>query len=352
MPAVSVLIPCYNAVHTLDEALQSLVQQTFKNFEVAAVDDGSTDGSGELLDAWAGKEPRLRVIHQAHGGIVSALNAGWQASTAPLIARMDADDRCASERLARQVAWMKEQPQTAVLGSRVQAFTAPESSVGAGFNAGAGFRVGAGFNAYIEWSNSLLSDAEMRREIFVESPLVHPSVMLRRALLGRQRPYEDHGWAEDYDLWLRLALGGAQFAKLPETLLEWRESPQRLTRADSRYSPENFLRARVHYLLRGPLAGRDAVILWGAGLAGRQLSKYLLLQGAPLVAFVDIDPRKIGNLRRGKPILPPEALLDCLKRYRRPIVLATVGARGARPIVRARLNALGLREGEDWWAAA
>jgi glycosyltransferase involved in cell wall biosynthesis len=338
MPAVSILLPCYNAAHTLPETLQSLAAQTFLDFDIIAIDDGSTDTTPAILRSFAKQDGRMQVITQAHGGIVQALNAGWQASTAPLIARMDADDRCHPERLARQIAFLNEHPDVAVVGCQVAGFPAEE--------------VRAGFQAYIEWNNSLISDADLRREIFVESPLVHPSAMLRREWLAQVGGYEDHGWAEDYDLWLRLSLAGAHFHKLPEILLDWRESPARLTRTDSRYSVENFIRAKAYYLARGPLAGRDAVIIWGAGMMGRRLSKQLQRQNLPLSAFIDINPRKIGNIQRGLPILPPESLMMRWNNHKNPAVLVAVAARGARQIIRQRLEAFGLHEGQDWWSAA
>jgi hypothetical protein len=87
-------------------------------------------------------------------------------------------------------------------------------------------------------------------------------------------------------------------------------------------------------------------------MAGRRLGKHLIRQGVPLVAFVDIDPRKIGRTRRGLPVIPPEDLPAWWQRYTRPALLAAVGARGARALIRQRLQALGLREGQDWWGAA
>jgi glycosyltransferase involved in cell wall biosynthesis len=337
-PAVSVLMPCYNAAATLDQALDSLAAQTLADFEIVAVDDGSTDDTPVLLQRRAAADPRLRVIYTEHGGLVAALNAGLRACQAPVVARLDADDRCHPERLARQAAWLEAHPETDVVACRV-----------AGFPAG---DVRQGFQVYLDWQNSLLTNAEIRREIFVESPLAHPSVAFRRERVLALGGYQDHGWPEDYDLWLRLYLAGAGFARLPETLVEWREHPARLTRCDPRYSLENFLRLKAYYLMRGPLAGRDVVILWGAGMAGRRLSKHLLRQEAPLAAFIDIDPKKIGNLRRQRPILPPEALPGLLQGAACPALLVTVGSRGARAILRRRLNALGLVEGRDWWCAA
>lgn len=338
MPALSVLLPCYNAAETLPEALTSLAEQTHSDFEVVAVDDGSQDTTLQILQSWAKRDSRFRILHQDHQGILAALNAGLQVCRAPYIARHDADDRSHPDRLALQAAYLDAHPDVAVVGCLVSAF--PPGLVR------------QGFRLYLEWLNSLVSDAEIRREIFVESPLSHPSVVFRREWVERVGGYQERGWPEDYDLWLRLYLAGARFGKVPQVLFEWRERPERLTRTDSRYSLENFLRAKAHYLRRGPLQARDAVILWGAGMMGRRLSKHLLREGVPLRAFVDIDPRKIGRTRRGLPILPPEALLEQWGRYNNPALLTAVGARNARLLIRERLEALGLKEGQDWWSAA
>jgi glycosyltransferase involved in cell wall biosynthesis len=338
MPSVSVLLPCFNAAATLPEALESLAEQTFTDFEVVLVDDGSTDDSPAIAQAWVDRDRRFRLISQSHQGIIAALNAGLQACQAPCVARMDADDRSHPERLARQVAFLGAHPDVAVVGCLVDGYPPDQ--------------VRQGFSIYLEWLNSLVEDNDIRREMFVESPLAHPSVAFRKDWVEQVGGYQERGWPEDYDLWLRLYLAGARFAKVDQVLLDWREAPERLTRQDGRYSVENFLRAKAYYLARGPLADRDAVIIWGAGMMGRRLSKHLARQGTPLVAFVDIDPRKIGRARRGLPILPPQEFPAWWGRYANPVLLAAVGARGARPLIRAQVQRFGLREGLDWWCVA
>jgi FlaA1/EpsC-like NDP-sugar epimerase len=164
--------------------------------------------------------------------------------------------------------------------------------------------------------------------------------------------YEEHGWAEDYDLWLRMYLVGAIFAKVPEVLLYWRDHPERVTRTESRYSVANFLRAKAYYLARGPLSGRDAVILWGAGMMGRRLGKYLQQEKVPLVLYVDVDSKKIGGTRRGCLVVEPNELPRWWRKYKNPAILAAVGARKARSLIRKRLQDFGYIEGQDWWAAA
>jgi glycosyltransferase involved in cell wall biosynthesis len=337
-PAISVLMPCYNASATLDEALESLASQTWVDFEIVAVDDGSTDDTAEKLGTWAQRDKRIRVIHQPHSGIITALNYGLQHCRAETIARMDADDRSLPMRLEKQKNLLDEHPEIGVASCLVAGF--PQE------------QVGEGQRIYIDWLNALVSNAEIRREMFIESPLAHPSVMLRREWLEKAGGYQEHGWAEDYDLWLRLYLLGAAFAKVPEVLVEWRESPKRLTRQDERYSPENFLKAKAHYLVLGPLQGRETLIIWGAGMIGRRLGRLLQSHGAPLAAYIDIDPRKIGRTRRSLPILPPEELPGVWQQYKKPILLAAVGLRGARQLIRQRLVDFGLVEGDDFWCVA
>jgi glycosyltransferase involved in cell wall biosynthesis len=338
MPTVSVILPCYNAAKTLDETLDSLTRQSLSDFEVIAVDDGSTDGTLEKLETWAARDSRFRVLSQSHGGVIVAANAALRVCRAPYIARIDADDHAHPERLAKQVAYLDAHLDVSVVSSLVTAFPAKD--------------VREGYRIYIQWLNSLVTDADIRREMFVESPLANPSVMMRKTWVEKMGGYHDYGWPEDYDLWLRMYLAGAKFAKIPEVLLEWRDHPDRITRTDGRYSVENFLRAKAHYLASGPLKDRDAILVWGAGMIGRRLSKQLQKNQVPLVAFVDIDPKKIGRTRRGKPIIAPGDLLECWGRYQNPALLTAVGARGARDLIRSRLVVMGLVEGQDWWGAA
>ena len=337
-PMISVLMPCYNAGETLDETMQSLIDQTLLEFEIVAVDDGSEDSTSEKLAAWSRKDSRVRILTIAHAGIIPALNTGMEACRSHLIARMDADDVAHPERLERQVAYLEANPEVTVVGSLVEGF--PRDGVR------------EGFQIYIEWLNKLVDHDAITRDIFVESPLAHPSVAFRKRRVEALGGYQEFGWPEDYDLWLRLYLDGARFEKIPEILLYWREHPKRLTRTDSRYSVENFLRAKARYLMQGPLRGRDAVIVWGAGQMGRRLSKHLVRGEATLAVFVDIDPKKIGRTRRGVPIIPPEELKEWWSRFTDPVILAAVGSRNARALIRENLCSRGFREGIDWWAVA
>ena len=338
MVAVSVLMPCFNAANTIEESLRSIAAQTHRDFEVILVDDGSQDKTLQILKRWQASDPRFRAISIAHGGIITALNAGLAACKGGYVARMDADDISMPSRLEKQAGYLDAHTDIALVSCLVRGF--PENEVR------------AGFRIYIDWLNSLATHDEMQKQLFVESPVAHPSVMFRRDVVQGLGAYQEHGWAEDYDLWLRMSLAGRRFAKIPEALLEWREHPERLTRTDSRYSLENFLRAKAHYLMQGPLSGGQPLVIWGAGMMGKRLSKYLLREGANIIAFIDVDEKKIGGTRRKRPIVSPDDLPALLEEDAKPVVLAAVGARGARQLIRDRLEQMKLAEGRDWWAVA
>ena len=335
MPAkVSVLIPVYNAESTVESAVASILRQNCQDFEIVIVDDGSTDSTPQLVDSLSGRDSRIRVIHSPQRGIIHALNTGIAMCDCDLIARMDADDISHPKRLTMQIELMESCPEVSVCSSLVRMFPRGQ--------------VLGGMARYEQWLNSLVSHEQISRDIFVESGVAHPSVMLRRSEVIEIGGYQERGWAEDYDLWLRYHAAGKRFDKVPYTLLFWRQGEGRLTFTDSRYSVENFLRAKAHYLAK-MLAGRGrSVVLWGAGRTGRRISKHLLREGLQIEAVIDIDSKKIGRTMRGKPIVGRDYLVGRQDAF----VIAAVSSHGARELIRRQLNELGFVETDDFVCAA
>ena len=325
---LSVLLPFKDAADTLQEAAESLLEQTEPRWELIAVDDGSTDHSREILQKL--NDPRIHVLANQGSGIVDALNTGIPRCQAPWIARMDADDRCHPERFEAQLLHGENHPDLSVIGCLVTAFPTQETT--------------GGMRHYLDWLNSLVNPDEIGREIFVESPIAHPSATLRADALRALGGYRGGDFPEDYDLWLRFHGAGHRLGKVNRPLLDWREGAHRLSRKDPRYRPDAFRRLKAQALARDWLQERREVQIWGAGPDGKKWRKALAEEGIDVVRFLDIDPRKIGG-RIGNQV----PVLDAseVDRYRGLPLLGAVGVKGARAEIRAILNALGWVEGTD-----
>ena len=203
-PAVSVVMPVYNALRYLHDAVTSILQQTFRDFEFIILDDGSTDGSLELLKAFAAADRRVRLIAGEHVGYVELLNRGLAMARADLVARMDADDFALPQRLEKQVAYLREHPDCVLVGSQVIMMDKDSLPIA-------------------EMPGIPLEHEKIDEYLMLAGwPIVHPAVAMRRdAVLAAgcydpaARPHEDH------DLFLKLAERG-RLANLPEVLLRYR----------------------------------------------------------------------------------------------------------------------------------
>ena len=251
MPRVSVLLPVRNAAPWLASSLSSLRRQTLRDLEVIAVDDGSTDGSGEILDRAAASDPRVRVFHTPARGLPAALNHALGQARAPYVARHDADDLSHRTRFALQLDTLRRQRGVTVVGSRIRLFPREQ--------------VGAGMRRWAAWHNALTSHETMAREILIDSTLVHGTAMMRRRAIERIGGWRDLPWAEDVDLWWRLLASGARFAKRREVLYGWRQHRGSATRLDPRYGRERLLDLKLHALEQGFVARGGRVDLVGVG---------------------------------------------------------------------------------------
>jgi glycosyltransferase involved in cell wall biosynthesis len=332
-PGLSILLPCYNAEPFLNDCIGSLREQTFADFEVLAVDDGSTDRTLEQLQDWAAGDARVRLLAAPHHGLVLALQRAARAARAPLLARMDADDIAEPTRLAAQFELLQDRPELAACGTGICYF--PDTDVR------------AGARAYQAWLNGLHEPEQVARDIFVECPIAHPTLMLRTESFHQVGGYQDRGWPEDYDLVLRLWSNGFHLANVPHTLHYWRERADRASRRDERYSRAAFRRCKVHYLQQTLLKSRP-VVVWGAGPVGKAFARELIQRGSALRAFLDIDPRKVGQSVYGVTVLP----LGEVQRHPDAFVVAAVGSARARAQIRDCLHQAGRVELDDCCAVA
>jgi glycosyltransferase involved in cell wall biosynthesis len=332
-PLVSVLIPARDAEATLPACLESVRRQSQGRFECLVVDDGSRDGTRALAERFAARDPRFLVLALPAAGVVAALNAGLERCRGALIARMDADDLMHRRRLELQTRALDDDPGLAGVGCHVRVF--PRR----------GLR--PGLRDYEAWLRGIDSERRVRAERFVECPLPHPTWMLRREVL-RDFPWRDAGWAEDYDLLLRLAAAGSRVGVVPRRLLAWRDRPGRLWRTHPAYAAERFLACKARFLAHGPLRHGEAYVLWGYGETGKALRRALAAEGRRSAAIVELHPRRLGETIHGAPVVRPEAVAS---RRGLPLITAVSGA-FARSEIRAWCARMGLREDADFWCTA
>jgi cellulose synthase/poly-beta-1,6-N-acetylglucosamine synthase-like glycosyltransferase len=210
MPVVSVVMSVLNGELFLSEAVESILAQSFTDFEFIIINDGSTDETATLLDRYQKSDFRVRVYHQQHNGLVESLNRGCAFAQGKYIARMDADDIALKDRLLSQVDFMEKHPDVVVLGGAVEFIDTEGEALGV-------------------VSTNPISDHQIRAALVSGCPFWHPTVLIRRDALhsvgGYRKKFID---AEDCDLWLRMA-DHAQLANLASVVLKYRCHPSQVS---------------------------------------------------------------------------------------------------------------------------
>lgn len=248
-PTITVLMAVHNGAATVREAIDSILAQTFTDFEVLIVDDASTDATPEILRAAAAADPRVRIVRNAANlGLTRSLNRGLDLARGRYVARMDADDAALPERFARQVALLDAQPDVGVCGTWIETIGDPAGEV---------------------WDFPA-DDAAIRCRMLFETVMPHATVMLRRAVFEAARLRYDPAFttAQDYDLWVRAA-PFTRFANVPEVLLYYRVHPEQIGsrhRTEQRAFARQVQRAQIERLGLKPaeaeLALHESLALW------------------------------------------------------------------------------------------
>jgi glycosyltransferase involved in cell wall biosynthesis len=340
IPLVSVVMPARNAASTVTAAIASLQNQDLPDIEIVLVDHRSSDTTFSLMREKAAADPRVRVL-QCAGSFVEAANLAWREASGQFIARMDSDDVAAPQRIRLQRDLLLSRPDLAACGTLVRIL---KRDADGGFTPPDG-----GYRRYEGWINSLVEPDEIAAQRFIDSPMPNPSTMVRREVLDAVGGYHDPVWAEDYDLWLRLLESGYRLGKVPQILLDWHDTGTRSTRTVERYSQTRFQEAKAHYLARLPAVAELGVVICGAGPIGKEMAGHLHRAGIEVHAFVEVNPRRIGNLISGKPVYGTDRVGEFAGKA---IPLPAVGRGSGRETLRRDLQNAGFIEGETFFCVA
>ena len=284
-PKVSVVLPFYNAAETLPAAIQSISDQEYTDFECLMVDNNSCDKSREIAAQWEAQDPRFILLEEKRQGVMFASNLGSLEARGAYIARMDADDVSRPCRLRLQSEFLDDHPDVGAV-------------------AGLAFHVGdpdktAGFRRFVEWSNSVLTYKEIYNRRFIEAPIVNPTAMWRRETMEQHGLYLSGEFPEDYEMWLRWLDRGVKIEKVPEVVLDWHDSEERLTRTHPIYSGQAFFEIKSKYLARWLSVNNPfhpSVTIWGASRISRRRARMLEQHGIQIQAY--IDTKKVRQIEK------------------------------------------------------
>lgn len=199
---LTVLLPVFNGAQYITEAVESILKQTYTNFELLVINDGSTDNTQAILEGLAARDARVRVVSRENRGLIASLNQGLALSNTDLVVRMDADDVALPNRLERQALFMAEHPDVAVCGAGLVFYETGEEK-------------------YLPEKHDAL-----RALALFNTPVFHPTVIMRKSSVLAVGGYSSNApCAEDYDLWERMLHAGSRFANLSEVLLRYRVHP-------------------------------------------------------------------------------------------------------------------------------
>lgn len=226
-PIISVIMPVYNADEYLSASIESILNQTYKNFEFIIINDGSTDNSEKIICSYNDK--RIKYIkYDSNLGYVARLNYGLSIASGTFIARMDADDISKPERLEKQLNFLNLNPSIALVGSCYEKI---KDNINLGFK------------------KQQQKPYQLKFRLLFGSNIAHPTVMFRRELIDLNRYFykSEFSPAEDYELWTRLVME-FELYNMPISLLYYRIHSNQISKTKSKIQRENFRRAHASYV--------------------------------------------------------------------------------------------------------
>ncbi|MCX2743056.1 glycosyltransferase family 2 protein [Mangrovivirga sp. M17] len=276
---ISILMPVKNAEKFLTESLESILNQSEKNWELIAVDDHSADTSRSIIEKYKKRDQRIRILSNQGKGIISALRTGYKHSKGSLIHRMDADDIMSMNKLYELKARLTNLGKGHIVTSMVEYF----SSDG----------VSEGYKEYERWLNQLCENDKQWEHIYEECVIASPNWMVYKYDLDKAGAFDFDRYPEDYDLIFRFYKNNLSVKSIAKTLHYWREHPDRTSRNSDLYQQKAFFELKTYHWLKLEYSN-EHVIIFGGGIKGKTMSQILQLNN------IDHDwlkekPRQIDN---------------------------------------------------------
>ena len=290
---VSLLMPFKNTVDYIGDCITSILDQTYENWELLAVNDYSTDGSESIIKHYEAGDKRISLLANAGRGIIDALRTAYNKADGLYVSRMDSDDLMKPEKLQHMVNQLGPAGRGHVALGLVKYF----SDEG----------ISEGYKKYEEWINLLTKTGSNYTEIYKECVIPSPSWMVHMEDLQECGAFNNNRYPEDYDLTFRFRKHQLKCLPCKKVLHLWRDYPSRTSRTSEHYAQNSFLELKFHYFLELDHDTSRPLALWGAGDKGKTLAKLLLESKIDFYWLCD-NPRKIGKKIYGQELLPYQTL--------------------------------------------
>ncbi|URZ06308.1 glycosyltransferase [Clostridium felsineum] len=277
MNSISVIMPVYNSEKYLRNAIESVLSQTYKNFEFIITNDGSTDNSINIINEYAKLDDRIIVVSRKNRGLVYTLNEAINLAKGEYIVRMDADDICIPERLEKQINFFKEHKDIDILGTQVKTFgdVSPEIKIRDENKLNRTFDIG-----------------KSNRETIINYwyCLAHPSIMLKKSILNKLKGYRNFK-SEDLDLWLRAIKAKLNIYKLNEKLIYFRLHDDSKTKVDNKNNEglKDGIKIKLMDVFENKIEDDFKYIIWGASNGGKATKEVVdkYFKKSKCVGFID-----------------------------------------------------------------
>ncbi len=326
---ISIIMPVHNAEPYLEECLQSIRGQSYEQWELLAVDDGSTDESHVILAKYASIDARINIWQQPKLGIIAALQKGYQSAKGTLITRMDADDHMPKQKLRLMHQSWEAHGKGHLITGRVAYFSDKP--------------LGEGYLKYTDWLNNLVKTRRHFEAIYRECVIPSCAWLIHRSDFENCGGFDGKHYPEDYDLTFRFYQQGIRVVALDELLHFWRDHAARSSRNDPNYLDNNFLQLKLRYFLQIELKEKEELTLWGAGKKGKALAQMLVNQSISFRWITNNEQKQSKDIH-GVVLESDQLALNSSNNAK---IIIAVANEEEQAEIRARLAKLKFKEGSN-----
>ena len=313
------------------ECLDSIVRQTYTNWELLAINDHSSDRTPAILEEYAARDHRIKVVYSKRHKLIPALKEGYQHISGELINRMDSDDRMPYDKLETLVREWKKYGKGHIIAGGTEHFVDEGE-------------VGEGFRKYEQWLNQVARNNTHYQEIYRECVIPSHSWMLHREDFELVGAFNPEVYPEDYDLCFRFYRQGLKVVGIDKVLHYWRDRSNRISRTWEEYKDNRYYELKLRYFYELDRDLSRPLVVWGAGKNGKDLvKKILLLEGA--INWVCDNEQKIGKDIYGVRMREVEVIDE----LQNPQILIAVTSRGEREKIQTNLLAWNKQPVKDFW---